>query len=108
MTMSNRGHYNCGADNQNWRGGITINNGYIYVLLPEHPMASLAGHKYVQLAILIWEGANGRPFPEGMEPHHKNGIKMDNTPLNIEPLPHDVHSILRPRDSSGRFKKEET
>ncbi len=83
-----------GDRNPNWKGGEYRHNGYVYVLRPEHPMASEGGGRYVQRAVLVWEEANGRPFPEGMEPHHKNEVKDDDRPENIEPKTHSAHAKL--------------
>ncbi len=78
-----------GEHNPKWSGGVIYRHGYAEVLKPEHPRARKTG--YVKRAILVWEEANGRPFPEGMEPHHKNLVKDDDRPENIEPKTHSKH-----------------
>lgn len=62
---------------------------------------------YVLRAIVNWEKANGVPFPEGKEPHHKNEIKTDDRPENIQPVTRSehikIHIAKRPRDKFGRW-----
>ena len=79
-----------GENNAHWKGGIRHNQGYVYLFRPSHPRANLKG--YVHRSILNWEEANERPFPDGMEPHHKNEIKGDDRPENIEPKTHSKHT----------------
>jgi hypothetical protein len=54
-------------------------------------------------AILNWEEANGFSFPEDKMPHHKNLVRDDDRPENIEPKTHSEHTILHAklRDISG-------
>jgi hypothetical protein len=78
-----------GPKNPNWNGGSRYQHGHVKCLCPNHYRADANG--YVQRSILAWEKANGRPFPEGMEPHHKNLVKDDDRPENIEPKTHSKH-----------------
>jgi len=64
------------------RKGWYMNRGYIYVLEPMHPNAKkdgyVAEHAKVMATIL------GRPLERFEEVHHKNGIRSDNRPGNLE------------------------
>jgi len=75
-----------------WKGGESFDGTYVNIKKPGHPFAGSDG--YVRRSILVWEKANGRPFPEGKEPHHLNGIKTDDRPENIQPLTHAEHTSL--------------
>jgi len=81
-----------GVHNSHWRGGVCLDSdGYVLVKRREHPRADIRG--YVKRSILVWEKAHdGVSFPEGMEPHHKNEVKDDDRPENIEPKTHAGHT----------------
>lgn len=81
-----------GERNPRWNGGRHISGGYVMVRMPEHPKASRRG--YVREHILVWEQANGRPLPEGWHVHHRNGIRDDNRPENLEAMTHVAHRRL--------------
>ena len=72
-----------GAESPSWKGGRQRDkNGYIWLRLPEHPNANSGGmvaeHRVVMAATL------GRPLAIGENVHHKNGIRDDNRPENLE------------------------
>jgi len=73
-----------------WKGGLAMREGYMLVMRKGHPRADRQG--YVNRSILAWEEDNGMSFPPGMEPHHKNGIRDDDRPENIEPKTHSKHT----------------
>ena len=56
--------------------------GYWYVYKPNHPKANKRG--YVKRAIIILEQKLGRPIKDGYDSHHKNEIKVDDSPDNLE------------------------
>lgn len=77
---------------RHWSGGVIVSGGYAYVKRLDHPRANSRG--YVMRAILVWEEANGRQFPEGMFPHHDNEIMTDDNPDNIKPMTRPEHARL--------------
>jgi hypothetical protein len=78
------GHKNkVGSLSHCWRGGRNvIRGGYIEVFKPEHPYAR--GGKYVREHRLVMEQMLGRYLEPWEEVHHKNGVRADNRPENLE------------------------
>lgn len=70
-----------GAKNLNWKGGSYINEGYIYILKPNHPFAKKNG--YVAEHRLVLEKYLGRYLKKTESPHHKNRIRHDNIIGNL-------------------------
>jgi len=75
-------HKRKGSDHLNWRGGRKKQQGYVYIYKPDHPNAYKAG--YVLEHIDVMSEILGRPLDKGETVHHKNGIKNDNRPENLE------------------------
>src|SRR5690348_8962604 len=72
-----------GSANGNWRGGRTRHKrGYVMVHVPNHPRA-LSG-PYVFEHILVVEEMLGRFLEPFESVHHRNGVKDDNRPENLE------------------------
>ncbi len=73
--------------NGNWKGGRCNHSGYVRVrIYPDHPFFdALAGKKeYVLEHRLIMSEMLGRPVTAGETVHHKNGVRDDNRPENLE------------------------
>lgn len=84
--------------NGNWRGGKTRHwRGYVLVRVPEHPRAP-ANRGYVFEHILIMEDHLGRHLKAPERVHHKNGLKDDNRPQNLELWTGDHPSGCRVND----------
>ena len=74
---------NIGSRNPNWKGGIIqTKDGYVCIWKPDHPRVNSLG--YVGRSCLVAEEKLGRYLYPGEIPHHKNEIKNDDRPENIE------------------------
>jgi hypothetical protein len=76
-----------GPAHHSWNGGTSITHGgYVQVKLPDDdPMVSMRNaNGYVLEHRLVMARKLGRPLLPGEQPHHKNLIKSDNTPGNLE------------------------
>ena len=57
-------------------------HGYVVVNLPSHPMSNTSGWVYEHR--LVMSELIGRPLYRDENVHHKNGVKTDNRPENLE------------------------
>lgn len=72
-----------GKNHPLWKNGRSkVTGGYIKILMREHPDARTDG--YVLEHRLVMEKILGRRLKLIEEVHHKNGIKDDNSPENLE------------------------
>lgn len=70
-----------GENTSGWKGGrIVFATGYIGIYLPGHPR-SRGGHVFEHL--LVAEKALGRPIPKGVEVHHVDENRSNNTNANL-------------------------
>src|SRR5438552_10076961 len=76
--------WNTGKKNGNWRGGRSLaSNGYILIRVTKnHHLADIRGYAYEHR--LVAEKKIGRRLRTGEIVHHKNGVKHDNRPVNLE------------------------
>src|SRR5205085_7410511 len=66
-----------------WKGGRhLLNSGYARVWAPAHPRAQKIG--YVLEHILVMEQMLGRYLLPNERVHHRNGVRDDNRPENLE------------------------
>lgn len=72
-----------GERNYNWKGGFTIQNGYKYILCPEHPRAK-SKKGYVAEHVLVMEKTLGRTLKKGEVVHHIDEDKLNNEPKNLK------------------------
>ena len=88
-----------GECNPNWRGGKYYNKkGYIMIRCSNHPRANAQGG-YVFEHILVMEDTLERYLESGENVHHKNGIKDDNRPENLELWTRPQPTGIRAKDA---------
>ena len=78
-----------GQDNAKWKGGRQIHNGYVLLLMPEHPRANI--HGYVREHVLVMCNHLNRIIDANEIVHHINGIKDDNRIENLVILTRAEH-----------------
>jgi hypothetical protein len=87
------------SDNGYWKGGRTKHHaGYMMVRVVEHPRAIRNGG-YVFEHILVMEEMLGRLLFPDETVHHKNGVKDDNRPENLELWTRPQPSEIRVEDA---------
>ena len=72
------------------RGGVIDKDGYVRLYgMEEHPRANKAGQVYEH--IVVMERVLGRPITAAEQIHHKNRVRHDNRPENLEVLDGVAH-----------------
>lgn len=78
-----------GSSHPNWKGGRRVDSsGYVWVYAKNHPKSY---NKYIREHRLVMENIIGRHLSNEENVHHKNGIKTDNRPDNLELVMHNNH-----------------
>jgi hypothetical protein len=84
------------------KGWTRSSRGYILAYRPEHPRAGTTG--YIMQHRLVMEEILGRPLRRAEVVHHRNGIRDDNRPENLELLTKKAHDKL-PKSRRNRIVK---
>lgn len=74
--------YAKGSESPAWRGGRAVKAGYIQIYKWGHSNADVKG--YLSEHVFVMSEYLGRPLEEGETVHHKNGVRSDNSPNNLE------------------------
>lgn len=92
-----------GPNSRFWTGGTMRSQGYVYVLQPGHHRANKQG--YTKRADLVLEATLGRLLQPDEIAHHKNDVRDDDSPDNLEPMERGPHMRLHTakRKAQGRY-----
>lgn len=78
-----------GKNHPNWKGGKRKQGGYILIHKPNHPFANCNGNVYEHR--LVMEQILGRYLRKEEGVHHKNRIRNDNRPENLQLIIENPH-----------------
>jgi hypothetical protein len=86
LGIAPRGPVLKGPAHHSWNGGKSTHGGYVQVKLPDDdPMVAMrTASGYVLEHRLVMARKMGRPLEPDEKPHHKNLIRTDNDPGNLE------------------------
>jgi transcriptional regulator with XRE-family HTH domain/uncharacterized protein (DUF1330 family) len=94
---------NSGSDNPKWNGGKRYHSdGYIQVLVPNHPHSVGCGYVYEHRVIM--EQHVGRFLERDEHVHHLNGNKTDNRIENLQLLSASEHAKLHVHEKLHKAK----
>ena len=100
MTVRGCGYRIRGRDNPNWQGGRSLTSGgYVRVRASDHP-AAVDG--YILEHRLVVETHLGRVLRPDEQVHHRNGVKTDNRPENLEVVSAGLHRVRHRKHEYGR------
>ncbi|AEJ94070.1 hypothetical protein THIBAULT_148 [Mycobacterium phage Thibault] len=72
-----------GKDHRAWKGGrVECKDGYVRIYMPDHPRAH--NGRYVLEHIAVMERELGRYLHPDERVHHRNKVRNDNRPENLE------------------------
>ena len=88
-----KSEFKSGKNHPFWKGGRhKTNNGYIFVLVKNHPNAiNFNGSFYILEHRLVMEKKLKRYLTKNEFVHHRNGIKDDNRIENLELVTKNIH-----------------
>lgn len=100
------GAWRKGENHPRWKGGRSVERGYVYILQPDHPAATAKGHVYEHR--LVMEAHIGRYLNREEVVHHENDDTMDNRLENLRLFANQAehkryHDLFRNRDGGGRY-----
>lgn len=97
---------NIGSNHPNWKGGKKKDaGGYIFIWKPDHPRSDIKG--YVHRSYLVAEKTLGRYLYLNEITHHKNEIRDDDRPENIEVTTLPKHTSFHRRKQIEERKRSE-
>lgn len=73
-----------GDNSKRWKGGRQVRFGYVFIHQPSHPSCQGNKRAYVAEHRLVMEQLLGRYLTSDEQVHHKNGVRDDNRPENLE------------------------
>jgi len=73
-----------GSNSWRWKGGRQVRRGYVFIHQPTHPSCQGNKRAYVAEHRLVMEAQLGRYLESRETVHHKNGVRDDNRPENLE------------------------
>ncbi len=81
--------YQRGDKSPTWKGGRILISGYVYIKSYDHPNRNSSD--YMAEHRLVMERVLNRLLTKDEEVHHRNGIKTDNRPENLEVVVKTMH-----------------